>query len=55
VDFVDEHTDQDGTRPTWEELVQLWNVRGLGRHYDDYRTFSKTYRRAREKLVPRRL
>jgi hypothetical protein len=55
VDFVDEHTDQDGTRPTWEELMQLWNVRGLGRHFDDYRTFSKTYRRAREKLAPRHL
>jgi hypothetical protein len=55
VDFVDEHTDQDGTRPTWEELMQLWNVRGLGQHYDDYRTFSKAYRRAREKLAPRHL
>lgn len=53
--FVGEHTDQYGNRPTWEELRKLWNGRGLGRHYKDYRTFSKAYRRARDLLAPRRL
>ncbi len=53
--FVDEHTDEHGNRPrTWDELRRLWNARGLGRHYEDYRTFSKVYRRAYEKLAPRR-
>jgi hypothetical protein len=54
LEFVNEHTDEEGNRPTWEELRNLWNARGLGRHYGDYRTFSKAYRRAYEKLAPHR-
>jgi hypothetical protein len=55
LEFVNERTDESGNRPTWEELRKLWNDRGLGQPYEDYRTFRKAYSRAHEKLEPRRV
>src|SRR5215211_793798 len=49
--FVEEQHDKDGRRPSFETLLKKWNQEYPYWKYEDYRTFSKTYRRACKEVV----
>jgi len=55
LEFVIEHTGEDGNRPTWEALRELWNARFPARHFTTYSGIRRAYIGARKKLAPRRL
>jgi hypothetical protein len=55
LEFVIEHTGEDGNNPTWEALRELWNARFPTKQFATYSGMRRAYIRARKKLAPPRL
>ncbi len=50
--FVTEHTDDEGNRPSWPELTDLWNREHPGEwRFKDRFGMRKTHQRAEKKLA----
>lgn len=56
IELVLEHTDGAGRHlKTWKELREIWNARYPARKKATYSAVRRAYKRARERLAPRRL
>jgi hypothetical protein len=49
--FVEEQRAENGRRPNFEALLQMWNQKYPHWAYDDYRALSKAYREAYREVV----